>query len=52
MSGLKLNDGSLAESFAVVVGFCTEIRALLMIELMFRSISLVVLSLFLAGKQL
>jgi hypothetical protein len=39
MSGLKLIDGSLAESFAVVFFFCTGIRALLMTELMFRSSS-------------
>jgi hypothetical protein len=51
MSGLKLIYGSLAESFAVVFFFCTDVRALLMTELMFRSSSLVVLSLFLSGKQ-
>ncbi len=52
MSGLKLDDGPLAESFAVVFFFCTDVRALLMTELMFRSSSLVVLSLFLVGRQL
>ncbi len=52
MSGFKLVDGSLAESFAVVFFFYTDVRALLMTELMFRSSSLVVLSLFLAGEQL
>ncbi len=52
MSGLKLIDGSLAESFAVVFFFCMDIRALLMTKLMSRSSSLLVLSLFLAGEQL
>jgi hypothetical protein len=52
MSGYKLVDGSLAESFAVVLFLCMNVRALLMTELMFRSSSSVVLSLFLVGKQL
>ncbi len=51
MSGVKLVDGPLAESFADVL-FCTDVSALLMTELMFRSSSLVVLSLFLVDKQL
>jgi hypothetical protein len=51
MSGLKLVDAPLAESFAVFF-FCADVRALLLTELMFRSSSSVVLSLFLAGKQL
>jgi hypothetical protein len=52
MSGLKLFDGAMAESFAVFFFFCLDVRALFMTELMFRRSSLVVLSLFLLGEQM